>query len=91
MIASATQAGFDSHGIRVNPLADSWLQVRQDPLRSRLFAHGVPYIAVQNTCCYAAAPESTRQQALAAMATDSQAGLARWIEDATSLASGKAA
>jgi DUF917 family protein len=34
---------------------------------------------------------TTRQQALAEMATESQAGLARWIEDATSLASGKAA
>jgi phasin family protein len=34
---------------------------------------------------------TTRQQALAEMATESQAGLAKWIEDATSLASGKAA
>jgi len=34
---------------------------------------------------------ATRQQALAEMATESQAGFARWIEDATSLASGQAA
>ena len=34
---------------------------------------------------------TTRQQALAEMATESQAGFARWIEDATSLAGGKAA
>lgn len=34
---------------------------------------------------------TTRQQSLAEMATESQAGLAKWIEDATSLASGKAA
>ena len=34
---------------------------------------------------------TTRQQTLAEMATESQAGFARWIEDATSLASGKAA
>jgi len=32
-----------------------------------------------------------QQQALAEMATESQAGFAKWIEDATSLASGKAA
>jgi phasin family protein len=34
---------------------------------------------------------TTRQQSLAEMATESQAGFAKWIEDATSLASGKAA
>jgi phasin family protein len=34
---------------------------------------------------------STRQQSLASMASDSQAGFARWVEDATALASGKAA
>ena len=34
---------------------------------------------------------TTRQQVLAEMATESQAGFAKWIEDATSLASGKAA
>ena len=34
---------------------------------------------------------TTRQQVLAEMATESQAGFARWIEDATSLASGKVA
>ena len=34
---------------------------------------------------------TTRQQALAELATESQAGFARWIEDATTLASGKAA
>ncbi len=32
-----------------------------------------------------------RQQALAEMASESQASLARWIEDATALATGKAA
>ena len=32
-----------------------------------------------------------RQQALAELATESQAGVARWIEDTTALASGKAA
>ena len=34
---------------------------------------------------------SALQQALAEWAPESQAGLARWIEDASSLASGKAA
>jgi len=34
---------------------------------------------------------TSRQQTLAELATESQAGLARWIEDATALASGKAA
>jgi phasin family protein len=34
---------------------------------------------------------TSRQQALAEMATESQAGLAKWVEDATALASGKAA
>lgn len=34
---------------------------------------------------------ATRQQALAEMAAESQASLARWIEDAASVATGKAA
>jgi hypothetical protein len=34
---------------------------------------------------------ATRQQALASMATDSQASLARWMEDAAAIATGKAA
>jgi phasin family protein len=34
---------------------------------------------------------TSRQQALAEMASESQAGLAKWVEDATALASGKAA
>jgi phasin family protein len=34
---------------------------------------------------------TSRQQALAELATDSQAGLARWIEDASALATGTAA
>ena len=34
---------------------------------------------------------TVRQQALAGMASDSQAGFAKWVEDATALASGKAA
>jgi hypothetical protein len=32
-----------------------------------------------------------RQQSLAEMASESQAGLAKWIEDASALATGKAA
>jgi phasin family protein len=74
-------------------LAGDLMQFSLDQLNATVKAKDLPTLLSKQReiATKFAEKATTRQQALAEMATESQAGLARWIEDATSLASGKAA
>jgi phasin family protein len=74
-------------------LAGDLLQFTLDQLNATVKAKDLPtLLAKQREIATKFAEKSqSRQQALAEMATESQAGVARWIEDTTALASGKAA
>jgi phasin family protein len=69
------------------------LQLALDQLNATVKAKDLPtLIARQREIATKFAEKATvRQQSLAEMASESQAGLAKWIEDATALATGKAA
>jgi hypothetical protein len=74
-------------------LAGDLMQFGLDQLNATVKAKDLPtLLAKQREIATKFAEKSqTRQQALAELATESQAGVARWIEDATALVSGKAA
>lgn len=74
-------------------LAGDLMQFSLDQLNATVRAKDLPTLLSKQReiATKFAEKATTRQQALAAMATDSQAGFAKWIEDATALASGKAA
>ncbi len=74
-------------------LTGDLMQFALDQMNATVKAKDLPTLmAKQREIATKFAEKATaRQQALAEMATESQAGLAKWIEDATSLASGKAA
>lgn len=74
-------------------LAGDLLQFAFDQMNATVKAKDLPTLLSKQReiATKFAEKATTRQQALAEMATESQAGLARWIEDATSLVSGKAA
>jgi phasin family protein len=74
-------------------LAGDLMQLSLDQLNATVKARDLPTLLSKQReiATKFAEKATTRQQALAEMATESQAGFARWIEDATSLASGKAA
>lgn len=74
-------------------LSGDLLQLALDQLNATVKAKDLPtLLARQREIATKFAEQATvRQQALAGMASESQAGLAKWIEDATALASGKAA
>ena len=74
-------------------LAGDLMQFSLDQLNATVKARDLPTLLSRQReiATKFAEKATTRQQALAEMATESQAGFGRWIEDATSLASGKAA
>mgnify|MGYP003547224517 CR=1 FL=1 len=74
-------------------LAGDLMQFSLDQLHATVKARDLPTLLSKQReiATKFAEKATTRQQALAEMATESQAGFARWIEDATSLASGKVA
>ncbi len=74
-------------------LTGDLLQFGLDQLNATVKAKDLPTLfARQREITTKFAEKSTaRQQAFADLATESQAGLVRWIEDTTALASGKAA
>ena len=74
-------------------LAGDLMQFSLDQLNATVKAKDLPTLLSKQReiATKFAEKATTRQQSLAEMATESQAGLAKWIEDATSLASGKAA
>lgn len=69
------------------------MQLALDQLNASVKAKDLPtLLATQREIATKFAEKATlRQQALAEMATESQASLAKWMEDASSFASGKAA
>ena len=69
------------------------LQFALDQMQASVKARDLPtLLAKQREIATKFGEKATvRQQALAGMASDSQAGFAKWVEDATALASGKAA
>ncbi len=69
------------------------MQLALDQLHASVKAKDLPtLLARQREIATKFAEKATlRQQALAEMATESQASLAKWVEDASSFASGKAA
>ena len=74
-------------------LAGDLLQFTLDQMNATVKAKDLPTLLAKQReiATKFAEKASTRQQSLAAMAAESQAGVAKWIEDATALASGKAA
>jgi phasin family protein len=68
------------------------LQMALDQLNATVKAKDLPtLLAKQREIATKFAEKATaRQQSLAEMASESQAGFAKWIEDASALASGKA-
>ena len=74
-------------------LAGDLMQFALDQMHATVKAQDLPTLLSKQReiATKFAEKATTRQQALAEMATESQAGFARWIEDATSLAGGKAA
>lgn len=74
-------------------VAGDLMQFALDQMQATVKAKDLPtLLSKQREIATKFAEKATsRQQALAEMATESQAGLAKWVEDATALASGKAA
>jgi phasin family protein len=74
-------------------LAGDLMQLALDQMNATVRARDLTtLLAQQREIATKFAEKGTqRQQALAEMASESQASLARWIEDATALATGKAA
>jgi Phasin protein len=69
------------------------MQLALDQLQASVKAKDLPtLLATQREIALKFAEKANvRQQALAAMATESQASLAKWMEDAAGIATGKAA
>ena len=74
-------------------LAGDLMQFGLDQLHATVKAKDLPtLLAKQREIATKFAEKAqARQQALADIATEGQAGVARWIEDATSISTGKAA
>jgi phasin family protein len=74
-------------------LAGELMQLALDQMNAAVKARDLPTLLAKQRelATKFAEKASQRQQALAEIATESQASFARWIEDATSAATGKAA